>query len=67
MNLIVCGCDFRWPGTKSVCISAINVWYKQQWPRVFLASVFHADEWHLYYNMVSLLWKVRAARKTFTV
>ena len=26
---------------------------------MFLAPFFHSDEWHLYYNMVSLLWKGR--------
>lgn len=27
------------------------------WPRLFLSSVVHADDVHLYYNMLSLCWK----------
>lgn len=27
------------------------------WDRLFWGVVLHADEWHLYYNMSSLLWK----------
>lgn len=27
------------------------------WGRLFWSTLLHADEWHLYYNMTSLLWK----------
>jgi membrane associated rhomboid family serine protease len=27
------------------------------WHRLFWSALLHADEWHLYYNMSSLLWK----------
>lgn len=27
------------------------------WPRLFLSSIVHADDVHLYYNMLSLCWK----------
>ena len=40
-----------------VCISAASVWYEQDWIRLLLGAIQHADEWHLYYNMVSMLWK----------
>ncbi|CAH1781535.1 unnamed protein product [Owenia fusiformis] len=40
-----------------VCVSIVNVWYRQEWMRVLLAAFYHADDWHLYYNMVSFLWK----------
>ncbi|ELT92325.1 hypothetical protein CAPTEDRAFT_180450 [Capitella teleta] len=40
-----------------VCVSSLNVWYRGDWKRLFLASFYHLDEWHLYFNMVSMLWK----------
>ena len=48
---------WNWPRIEDVCISAGDVWYKQQWKRVVLSPFFHLDEWHIYYNMASLLWK----------
>lgn len=40
-----------------VCVSAANVWYRNDWKRIALASFYHGDEWHLYFNMASMLWK----------
>lgn len=37
----------------------MSVWYREDYRRVVLATFFHADDWHLYYNMVSFLWKGR--------
>ncbi|XP_077988013.1 rhomboid-related protein 4-like [Glandiceps talaboti] len=45
------------PGIRSVCISAREVWYRSDWSRLLLAPWFHASDMHLYFNMVSLLWK----------
>lgn len=42
---------------EEVCISAETVWFEQDWIRLILGAIQHADEWHLYYNMVSMLWK----------
>lgn len=28
-----------------------------QWSRLVWSALLHADEWHLYYNMSSFLWK----------
>ncbi|XP_035242115.1 rhomboid-related protein 4 isoform X1 [Anguilla anguilla] len=38
------------------CISVQTCWGRD-WRRLLLAPLHHADDWHLYYNMVSLLWK----------
>ncbi|KAJ8280553.1 hypothetical protein GJAV_G00056190 [Gymnothorax javanicus] len=38
------------------CISVQTLWGRD-WRRLLLAPLHHADDWHLYYNMVSLLWK----------
>lgn len=33
-------------------------WFKD-WRRLLLSPLHHADDWHLYFNMVSFLWKGR--------
>ena len=33
--------------------------HTQQWRRLFLSPFFHGDDFHLYYNMASLIWKGR--------
>ncbi|KAJ8256897.1 hypothetical protein COCON_G00190490 [Conger conger] len=38
------------------CVSVQTCW-GGDWRRLLLAPLHHADDWHLYYNMVSLLWK----------
>ena len=49
--------QIKWPDLSEVCISPINVYYREDWTRLLFAAFFHVDEWHLYYNMVSFLWK----------
>ena len=49
--------NFKWPDIEDICISAGDVWYKHQWKRLVLSPFFHLDEWHIYYNTISLLWK----------
>lgn len=39
------------------CISVKEAFYRQNWQRLLLSPVHHVDDWHLYYNMVSMLWK----------
>ncbi|KAM6444035.1 rhomboid-related protein 4 isoform 1-T3 [Liasis olivaceus] len=39
------------------CISVSYCLYKKDWHRLYLSAFHHADDWHLYFNMVSLLWK----------
>lgn len=48
---------WHWPDIDQVCISAGRVWYYKQWSRLFLSPFFHLDDWHIYYNMVSFVWK----------
>lgn len=45
------------PSISNVCVSCVYVWYKEQYQRLFLSPFFHADEWHLYFNMASFLYK----------
>uniref|UniRef100_H3AZ75 Rhomboid domain containing 1 n=1 Tax=Latimeria chalumnae TaxID=7897 RepID=H3AZ75_LATCH len=40
-----------------VCISVQNAYDGKDWKRLFFSPVHHADDWHLYFNMVSMLWK----------
>lgn len=38
-------------------------WYKE-WRRLVLSPLHHADDFHLYFNMVSFLWKgIRLERR----
>ncbi|XP_069474293.1 rhomboid-related protein 4 isoform X2 [Ambystoma mexicanum] len=40
-----------------VCISVNESYYRQDWQRLLLSPFHHADDLHLYFNMVSMLWK----------
>eukprot|EP01083_Nonionella_stella_P174360 604173_1 len=42
---------------SEVCIRPISIIQYGQYERLVLSAFFHADNWHLYYNMASLLWK----------
>ncbi|XP_051482609.1 rhomboid-related protein 4 isoform X3 [Apus apus] len=42
---------------SEVCISVHEGFYRKNWQRLLLSPVHHADDWHLYYNMISMLWK----------
>ena len=48
---------FRWPKVQEVCVSTDAVWFDSDWKRLVLAAFFHLDEWHIYYNMASFVWK----------
>ncbi|XP_064639136.1 rhomboid-related protein 4-like [Lineus longissimus] len=49
--------DIPWPSLDDVCISSNQVWNRGDWTRLILGVFHHADQWHLYYNMSSFLWK----------
>ena len=49
--------NYRIPDLNEVCVSVKTVWYMQQWQRLIFGAFFHAHDMHLYYNMVSFLWK----------
>ncbi|KFV81747.1 Rhomboid-related protein 4 [Struthio camelus australis] len=42
---------------SEVCISVNESFYRKNWQRLLLSPVHHADDRHLYFNMVSMLWK----------
>ena len=42
---------------SEVCILPISIIEYGQYERLILSAFFHADSWHLYYNMASLLYK----------
>ncbi|XP_021490782.1 rhomboid-related protein 4 isoform X2 [Meriones unguiculatus] len=39
------------------CLSVEKCYHQKDWQRLLLSPVHHADDWHLYFNMVSMLWK----------
>lgn len=41
----------------SICIGVESVWYYKDLSRLLKGAFFHADDWHLYYNMLSLMYK----------
>ncbi|XP_030072679.1 rhomboid-related protein 4 isoform X2 [Microcaecilia unicolor] len=51
-----------------VCISVQEGYQRGDWQRLLLSPFHHADDWHLYFNMVSMLWKgTRLERKLGSV
>ncbi|XP_051839402.1 rhomboid-related protein 4 isoform X3 [Antechinus flavipes] len=40
-----------------LCLSVETCYEKKDWQRLLLSPFHHADDWHLYFNMVSMLWK----------
>ena len=57
--------DFDYPSLFSVCLSAHEIIYRKEWLRLVLAPFFHGDDWHLYYNMISLSIKGRSLEKKY--
>lgn len=45
------------PGVHNACTSNNKVIYNKEWKRIFFSSFYHLDDMHLYYNMVSFIWK----------
>ncbi|XP_037632466.1 rhomboid-related protein 4-like isoform X2 [Sebastes umbrosus] len=46
------------------CVSLQRVYRDKEWGRLFLSPLHHLDDLHLYYNMVSFLWKgIRLERR----
>lgn len=39
------------------CVSLHHVYRNKEWRRLFLSPLHHVDDWHLYFNMASFLWK----------
>ena len=36
-----------------------KAWFKRDYKRIIFSAFEHGDDWHLYYNMVSFMWKGR--------
>eukprot|EP00892_Ulva_mutabilis_P001059 jgi/Ulvmu1/10954/UM007_0133.1 len=45
------------PSVRQGCLKPASVIEAGQWSRLLWSALLHADEWHLYYNMSSFLWK----------
>ncbi|KAF1742082.1 hypothetical protein MXB_1088 [Myxobolus squamalis] len=45
------------PGIDASCCSYHDIIQSKSYYRLFLCSITHADDWHLYYNMVSFIYK----------
>nr|XP_012301627.1 rhomboid-related protein 4 isoform X2 [Aotus nancymaae]XP_012301628.1 rhomboid-related protein 4 isoform X2 [Aotus nancymaae] len=41
----------------SSCLSVEKCYQQNDWQRLLLSPFHHADDWHLYFNMASMLWK----------
>ncbi|XP_043301239.1 rhomboid-related protein 4 isoform X2 [Cervus elaphus] len=41
----------------SSCLSVEKCYHQKDWQRLLLSPLHHADDWHLYFNMASMLWK----------
>ena len=54
-----------WPSIRQACISVQGVWFQNQWKRLFYSPFFHANDFHLYYNMASFMWKAISLERTF--
>ncbi|XP_076002718.1 rhomboid-related protein 4 [Genypterus blacodes] len=39
------------------CVSVQEAYWESDWQRLLLSPLHHVDDWHLYFNMVSFLWK----------
>ncbi|XP_037572523.1 rhomboid-related protein 4 [Dermacentor silvarum] len=46
-----------WSDVEDVCIGVDGVLFKGEWWRIFYGAIEHMDSMHLYYNMVSFVWK----------
>lgn len=42
---------------QNVCISVREVWYARDYSRLLKGAFFHGDDWHLYFNMISFVYK----------
>lgn len=49
--------DLPWYDLSGACMSVDNVLFKRQWWRILYGTFEHGDSLHLYYNMVSFIWK----------
>ncbi|XP_075058056.1 rhomboid-related protein 4 isoform X2 [Mixophyes fleayi] len=55
LNVYLFFCPFK--PLHYACISVHESYHHSDWQRLLLSPFHHADDWHLYFNMMSLLWK----------
>ncbi|KAL2095852.1 hypothetical protein ACEWY4_008000 [Coilia grayii] len=41
----------------NACVSLQEAYWRGDWRRLLLSPFHHVDDWHLYFNMTSLIWK----------
>ncbi len=49
----------------SICLCPLQIWRRMEWQRIIFSPFVHADDMHLYYNMISFLWKGRRLEQRF--
>ncbi|XP_015790280.1 rhomboid-related protein 4 [Tetranychus urticae] len=54
-----------WLDHYDVCLDVTHVIKHHQWIRLIASAFEHADDWHLYYNMISFLWKGKTLEQRF--
>ena len=54
-----------WPSLQQACISVRGVWLEGEWKRLFSAPFVHGNDFHLYYNMASFMWKAVSLERHF--
>ena len=52
------------PSLGKACVSAHHVWFNGDWKRLVFAAFYHLDDFHLYYNMASFVWKGMSLERT---
>lgn len=48
-----------------ICLSLDRIWFFKDYKRLVFAAFEHADDFHLYYNMISFMWKGKTLEKLF--
>ena len=64
-NVNSIGGRIGWPHLGDVCVSVENTLHRHQWQRILFSALFHADDMHLYFNMLSFLWKSKQLETKF--
>jgi len=46
-----------WNDPSEICLSYTKIWHWRDYKRLLFGAFVHADSYHLYYNMISFMWK----------
>lgn len=57
--------DLTFPSLGEVCLSASEIITNRDWMRLIMSPFFHADDWHLYFNMISFSIKGRSLERRY--